>query len=396
MKTFILYWLIFCVTFCLNPYEFYAKEKVVNVKSKQSELDKLNKSINDTRKKINLLNKKEKTTVKQINANKKLSNELSRYLLSLENQLNVLQQNIKRQDSIYYGLSSKLGKIYTTYAALARKSYIDGITEDSEVLLTKKSYESENKKDIYIKYLTKYLADAQQKINFQRVEISSRTGILRDKSDEQENLKIVKIHEKVSVTKSINQNHNLLTQIKRDTKTLEKELAIKTQSAQKIRQIISNLIKKDAEKVKTVPKSTNKISPVPAPKPVTVTAMNWPVDSRRIFRDYGQIRNKETNTIFENPGIDILTASGSSVRTIADGEISLVHWLPGYGSLIIINHGAGFRSVYANLSSINVKKGDRVQKGNSIGRTGASIEGEFLHFELWQGVSRLNPRTYLH
>jgi murein DD-endopeptidase MepM/ murein hydrolase activator NlpD len=114
-----------------------------------------------------------------------------------------------------------------------------------------------------------------------------------------------------------------------------------------------------------------------------------------ISKYFGTSKNPETNTVFDNPGIDISASVGSPVIATAKGVVSLIHWLPGYGTLIIINHGAGVRSVYANLSTVNVKKDQSVKQGALIGRTGQNVDGNILHFELWQGSSRLNPLGYL-
>jgi murein DD-endopeptidase MepM/ murein hydrolase activator NlpD len=107
------------------------------------------------------------------------------------------------------------------------------------------------------------------------------------------------------------------------------------------------------------------------------------------------VKNSSTNTVFDNPGIDIAAKNGSPAYAAAPGTVSLVHWLPGYGSLVIVNHGKGIRTVYANLSSVNVKKGQAVNTGTQVGKSGESVDGEFLHFEVWSGSTRHDPTKYL-
>ena len=121
----------------------------------------------------------------------------------------------------------------------------------------------------------------------------------------------------------------------------------------------------------------------------------WPSSAKRILRGFGQYRNSVTNTVMDNPGLDIACQSGSSAMCAAPGTVSLVHWLPGYNSMVIVDHGNSYRTVYANLASISVKKGQKIDAGGLIGRTTQSVDGEFLHFEIWKGKQRMNPMAYL-
>ena len=80
---------------------------------------------------------------------------------------------------------------------------------------------------------------------------------------------------------------------------------------------------------------------------------------------------------------------------LGKGEVSSVTWLPGFGSLVIVDHQNGFRSVYANLATVSVRQGTAVQQGAVVGTSGENIDGALVHFELWYGRDRLNPATYL-
>jgi len=368
-----------------------------NIKKQQKELDKLNKSINETKNKINNLNKKEKSTLKSIQKNQKNSLQVSRLLVLLEAQLRELQRQITVRDSVYYGLSNQLSTLLFEYAELSRQVYLEGLTEESEVIFSRKSFDRDIKNEIYYSKLTNYLDTQAKNIDLMRIKVSNEIGQLRNKSDFQEALKGAKRREQNFLAKTINKDQVALSQIKKDTKVLQQQLNQKMQSASKMKGIIAELIRKETNK--PIPKVQNpKAATQPQPQTATVNPAGqyqWPVNGRTIMRGYGQQKNKETDTYFDNPGIDIAVPTGSVVRNIDEGEVSMVHWLPGYGTLVIMNHGNGLRSVYANLSSVSVRKGDRVKRGASIGRTGESVEGEFLHFELWSGSSRLNPRSYL-
>lgn len=89
--------------------------------------------------------------------------------------------------------------------------------------------------------------------------------------------------------------------------------------------------------------------------------------------------------------------SGTPVKAAAAGEILFEGWLRGYGQVIIIDHGRNFSTVYAHLSSINVKENQVVRAGaviGGVGRTGTAT-GYHLHFEVRIGSAVKNPLDYL-
>ena len=369
-----------------DPDSNFSQKKSQSIQSRQKELEKLNKSIKDTRSQINKLDKKERSTVKELHINQKHSLELNKYILLLDEQLTALQNEIKVHDSIYFALSEELRKMISSYAAFAKKLYLKGRLSDEDVLFTTASYDDEIVNDIYAAKITEFIKKKMQSINLMRVAVSNESGLLKDKNDYQTELRANKNRENNYLKFSIKKNERLLGKIKSDSKQLKVQLQQKQNSANKLKSIIAELIRKEAEKDKTAGTPQNY---------KTLGIYPWPTASKSILRDFGQIKNKETNTVFDNPGIDIKTSNGSIVKSVDVGEVSMINWLPGYGTIVIINHGGGFRSVYANMSTVNIKKGDRVQKGTIIGKSGQSVDGEFLHFEIWRGNSRLNPRKYL-
>ena len=123
--------------------------------------------------------------------------------------------------------------------------------------------------------------------------------------------------------------------------------------------------------------------------------LNWPVERGKIVKQFGENRNVKLNTVTLNYGIDIKTVSEEDVRAVADGVISAIDWIPGYGSVVIITHKGDFRTVYSHLSNIFVKEGDRVKLGTIIGKVGESLEGNILHFEIWNSRNKQNPEVWL-
>ena len=83
------------------------------------------------------------------------------------------------------------------------------------------------------------------------------------------------------------------------------------------------------------------------------------------------------------------------MEVVADGEVAKIFWLPSFGNLVILNHNNGYRTVYAHLSEIAVEEGDAVREGSVLGKSGESISGSVLHFEIYKDRDKLDPEQWL-
>ncbi len=96
-------------------------------------------------------------------------------------------------------------------------------------------------------------------------------------------------------------------------------------------------------------------------------------------------------------GLDLASTAGAPVPAGNAGKVVHAGWLGIYGNGVILDHGYGLMSLYGHLSQVDVKVGDRVARGDTVGRTGATglAGGDHLHFEIFvQGIST-NPMEWL-
>ena len=98
-----------------------------------------------------------------------------------------------------------------------------------------------------------------------------------------------------------------------------------------------------------------------------------------------------------HPGLDIAGEKGQSVFATAAGVVTHAARQGAYGNLIIIDHGFGLETRYGHLSGFQVHQGDHVQRGDLIGRLGATgrATGNHLHYEVLANGRLLNPLKLL-
>ena len=98
-----------------------------------------------------------------------------------------------------------------------------------------------------------------------------------------------------------------------------------------------------------------------------------------------------------HPGIDIQARYGVPVTAGGDGRVIFAGRDPGYGGLVIIDHGGELDSLYGHLSAIYVREGQSIRRGQPIGAVGASgrATGAHLHYEVRLAGTPVDPRRYL-
>ena len=96
-------------------------------------------------------------------------------------------------------------------------------------------------------------------------------------------------------------------------------------------------------------------------------------------------------------GIDLRGATGEPVRATADGKVAIASWQGGYGNMVEIDHGNGLASRYGHLSQIDVKIGQSVRVGETIGRIGSTgrSTGPHLHYETRVHGEAVDPQKFL-
>lgn len=95
-------------------------------------------------------------------------------------------------------------------------------------------------------------------------------------------------------------------------------------------------------------------------------------------------------------GIDLIVNTGTPVHSTGDGYISYVGRRGGYGLTVEVNHGFGYKTVYAHLSKAKVKRGQKISRGDVIaesGNTGLST-GPHLHYEVQHNGKKLDPKQF--
>ena len=122
-------------------------------------------------------------------------------------------------------------------------------------------------------------------------------------------------------------------------------------------------------------------------------------DLKRRISGFGYRIDPIYKTRQMHTGMDFTADRGTEVYATGDGVVELVErkrW--GYGKSIIINHGFGYKTLYAHLHDFEVRQGQKIKRGELIGQIGSTgrSTGPHLHYEVIVNGKKVNPIGYYH
>ena len=132
------------------------------------------------------------------------------------------------------------------------------------------------------------------------------------------------------------------------------------------------------------------------PAPYFSSMPNIKPVSGSITSSFGRRLHPIYNVVLFHSGVDFAASEGTRVHSTGDGIVAFSGYDKGYGQKVIINHGYGYKTIYAHLSKPLVRQGQRVQRGEIIalsGNTGVST-GPHLHYEVLKDNVKVNPTAY--
>ena len=119
----------------------------------------------------------------------------------------------------------------------------------------------------------------------------------------------------------------------------------------------------------------------------------WPVDGR-IKTAFGKHKHAELGTLLENHGVDIFANESTGVKAVWDGRIAFAKRFQGYGNLIIIDHGGGYYTLYAQVQKLLKKTDEIVKKGELIASAGFE-NADYVYFEVRKGRTPIDPLLWI-
>ena len=200
-------------------------------------------------------------------------------------------------------------------------------------------------------------------------------------------------HQETNFSREKQNRTVLLTSIQRQKEVRERTIEELSQAAQDLQAEVSSLLHQAEEA-----RHREAASWVSAGEGLKVIRgkIPWPVSGTLIQR-FGRYKNPDLHEVVDNSGIQIQAPYGTPFKAVAAGRVRYADWFKGYGKLVILDHGEGYYSLYAQAAELDVTEGQEVRAGQVLGQVGdtSSLVGTSLYFEIRKNGVPQDPAFWL-
>lgn len=197
---------------------------------------------------------------------------------------------------------------------------------------------------------------------------------------------------------AMDKQNELFTELSQDKMALENEVQAKDGQLHFLQGALGKLEEHiGLDESKQNIKRLSELSPLDLQLLMTKVPSGAPTTFKVISDGFGWRTHPISKKRSFHEGLDYSCDIGTPVQTTADGIVEKADWdNSGYGIQVIINHGYGFKTVYAHLSKALVSRGQVVGRGDDIGLSGntGSASGPHVHYEVIFLGNKLNPRPF--
>jgi murein hydrolase activator len=340
-------------------------------------------------------------------------------------QAKILKDNMYLNQIEIYRLKKELEILKTDYAKMIVKSYKSRSQQSRAMfLLSSENFLQAYKRAQYMKQYSSYrklqgedivtksrkLDTFNEKLDFQKTE---KQKLIAEQEKEQQALE---------ETKKVQEQ--LVNALKKDKKKIIAEIKAKQRESRQIDQQIERLIREAiAEANRRAAEANRKANPTKVVTAAETKAMEsntkivltpeakivsdnfrankgrlpWPVEKGTIYQGFGDLPHPVYKLLtVHNSGIDIATEDGTNARAVFTGIVTKVIVLTPVNKAVFVQHGDYF-TVYQNLSTVNVTKGDKVAIKQVLGRIRTNGESgkTILKFMVMQNTTPANPSGWL-
>ncbi len=391
----------------------------------QRRKEQLQREIQEQEELLNSQNKKQKSVATLIAQQTEKIKLREKLINTTEKQAKILKNDMYLNQLAINKLNRDLDDLKADYAEMIRKSYKSRSEQSRAMfLLSSENFLQAYKRAQYMKQYASYRKMQAEEIREKTSKLQQFNTVLDDQKKQKQDLLTEQQKEREALEKERLEQERLVNSIKKDKKKIIAEIKKKQQESRAIDRKIDNLIKaaiaEANKKAAAANKKANptKVTAAETRKTETATKivltpeaklvsdnfkankgkLPWPVERGTVSLRYGD----QPHPIYKGltvhcSGVEITTDSGANARAVYGGTVYSVIVISPVNKAVMIQHG-DFFTVYQNLSSVSVSKGDKVSTKQSIGkiRTNGDTGKTTLKFMISQNSTYANPASWLY
>ena len=371
---------------------FFAADNVKDLQKKQR---KLQEEIEQTNKMLKQTKRDESATLNKLQLIGQNIKTQRKLITTLDNEITALNREMRHLSSTRDSLQKVLVGYKADYAQMVRQSHYARMQQSPLLfLLSSDSFQQLVRRTRYLQEFAHFRQEQVRRIENTQREIDTQNELLQaNKKDKQTALSTRK-REQENLKRDERKQQTMLTQLKGKEKDLNKKLKQQQKKVAELNKKIDDLVKKQAATTTTLTKEQKLLA---GGFEANKGRLPWPVEKGMISGHFGKQQHPVYSQVtMDNKGIYLQTTAGSKARAVYKGEVTSCFMIANTYA-VIIQHG-NYRTVYSNLSKLNVKQGDKVEPKQTIGTIFTDAEQDQkteLYFQIYKDRDILNPELWI-
>lgn len=393
--------IIIVLLLCFFAGNSFAQKGKTTIQSLNAQIERAEAEIKKSQSLLNKIKNDKKVTQNELKLIISRISNRQNIVSSLNQQIVICEGGIHSKQSQVNALESEIKRLKKEYAAMIYAAYKNHLLNNSMAFLF--ASRDFQEMTLRINYMKRYNAMRERKaaeLNSLSNVLSGEVAELNKQRTQLEESRKARDREISTLRKDETSYKQTSSQLAANEKKVSAKIKENARTKQNAQKQLQRLIAEEARR-----QSAKKLTTTEQ-KAVTVLSNNfeqnrgrfpYPVPGGVIIDRFGKHPHPTQRGItIDNKGVNIAGDKGSSIKCIFEGTVSRVVFIKGLNNCVMVKHG-NYYTVYSNLAGVNVKAGQSVGRNEIIGRLpseGTSDEW-YLHFELWQGTTFLNPEAWL-
>ncbi len=379
----------------LIPYSFvFAADSVKELQKKQK---KLQAEIEQTNKMLKQTKKDETATMNKLQLIGKNIQNQKKLIRTLDNEIVALNREMNQLSATRDSLQRVLERYKDDYAQMIRASHFARVQQSPLLfLLSSDNFQQLARRARYLQEFARFRQEQVRRIESTQVQIDEQNDLLKANKDDKMTALSSRKREQENLKRDERKQQNMLNQLKSKEKGLSKQLKQQQKRVAELNKKIDDIIRKQTEKAsKTTLTKEQKL--LAGGFEANKGRLPWPIEKGMISGHYGKQQHPVYSQVtIDNKGVYLQTTAGSKARAVYKGEVTSC-FLVANTYAVIIQHG-NYRTVYSNLSKLNVKQGDKIDTKQIIGTIFTDPEQDQkteLYFQIYKDRNILNPELWI-
>lgn len=373
------------------------------------------------------LKKKKERALKNLEATSNLISENKQTTAKTMTKINLLQAEIKERRVVINSLNAEVAEINRQLSSLrteiaSQRKQLESLKKEYAALMYHQYYKKGKWDNLlfvlsannvaqsyrryrYVKQYAQYCTQKAQEIEAVKADLDKKLAEVEAVRQQRVEVLNARKQESAKLQSEKTKQDNLVKGLKKQHKELSKQLKQQQEVANRLNSQIEKMIADEAKK--SGKKGAGKDGGYALTKEEKLVSGNfeknlgrlpWPVDKGLVVGAFGiQPHPVLEYVTTNNKGIYIQCPAGTKARAVFEGEVTQCFAIPGSNNAVIVKHGL-YRTVYANLSKVNVKVGDKVTAKQTIGTIYSDPDEDnktVLYFQVWKDKTIQNPEIWL-